>query len=295
LNIRVRGDNDANKQITLMLNGIDKEHWIKKKVIDQNIYGDDLFLLNTNYKHNKFLADVDRKALEDLIRESEYYYDVYVLGKWGVIDVKGRIYKRFVNANYPDGNIHEWVYKPQLPIVLCCDFNVDPCKWAMIQSVNGIDYVFDEIVKKDTDTETMVKAVKDKYPQAWFKVYGDASGTFRQPSAKRTDYMIIKEYIPNADLQNNTFNPPVPDRLNAMNWRLCNKENKRRLLIDPKCRNVIYDLENAKYKEGKREEDKTQEKYKGDPINSLIHITSAIGYYIEKEYSLKGKPYVYQA
>lgn len=292
-NIRLRGDNETTKQLTMTLNGVDREHWVKSKMVDNPADKNSIFVLNTTYKDNKFLDEDYKKALEDLIHESEYYYNVYVLGLWGTIDVRGRIYKRFVNELNPNGNLFEYTMKPEYPVILCCDFNVDPMKWALIQNINGIDYVFDELVKGDTDTELMCIALREKYGVLPFVVYGDASGTYRQASSQRTDYQIIKEYFPNCDLNNNISNPPVIDRFNAMNWRLCNKEGKRRLFIDPKCKNVIYDLERARFKEGKREEDKSLELYDKNPIDALIHISSAIGYYITKEYSLRGKPTIY--
>jgi phage terminase large subunit len=39
----------------------------------------------TTYKDNKFLTDDDRKALEDLKLIDEYTYEVYCLGKWGIL------------------------------------------------------------------------------------------------------------------------------------------------------------------------------------------------------------------
>ena len=80
------------------------------------------------------------------------------------------------------------------------------------------------------------------------------------------------------------------DRINAVNWRFCNKQGIRRLFFDSKCKNAIYDAKHSKFKEGTRQEDKQQEKYDGkNPVLAMIHIMSAIGYYIEYEYGLKGK------
>ena len=39
----------------------------------------------STYKDNKFLTDDDRKALEDLRLVDEYTYEVYCLGKWGIV------------------------------------------------------------------------------------------------------------------------------------------------------------------------------------------------------------------
>ena len=56
-------------------------HWIKKHFIDSGL----ATVCFSTYKDNKFLTDDDRKALEDLKYTDEYTYDVYCLGKWGVL------------------------------------------------------------------------------------------------------------------------------------------------------------------------------------------------------------------
>ena len=293
INLRVRGANETVKQIDLTFNPVDEELWLKDRFFDNPPDKEDIFTLNTTYKDNKFLDKPYTEALEKLINEDDNLYKVYVLGQWGSIDNRGRIYKRFIDEEFPNGSIAKHDYIPQLPIIVCCDFNVDPMKWALIQNVNGVDYVFDEIVKQDTDTEQMTKELINRYGVLPYIVYGDASGTFRHTSAKATDYQIMKQYLPSMQMNVKQANPPVTDRINAVNWRLQNKEGKRRLFVDPKCKNAIYDFKRATFKEGTREEDKSLERYDGkNPVMSLIHITSAIGYYIEYEYSLKGKPRV---
>lgn len=287
VNLIVRGKSEAPKEIDVSFNPIDEELWLKRRFFDRN--DENILTINTTYRDNKFLDREYIETLESLIDEDDNYYNVYVLGKWGQLDIRGKIYKKFIDAN-----IVSYAYNPRLPIIVCCDFNVDPMKWALIQNVNGIDYVFDEIVKPDTDTETMVQELIKRYGTTNYEIYGDYSGTFRHTSSRTTDYQIIKQYLPAASI-NIKPNPPVVDRINAVNWRFCNKENKRRLLVDPKCVNVIYDAKHSKYKEGKREEDKAQEKYDGkNPVLSMIHIMSAVGYYIEYNYSLKGKIIGYQ-
>ncbi len=282
VNIRIRGKNNTLKQIDISFNPVDEDHWLKRYLETT----DDLFVLNTNYKHNEKFLDVEyTKALEALINEDENLYNIYCLGKWGSIDVRGLIYKKYDDAK----NVCDYKYDRERPIYVVCDFNVDPMKWALIQNVNGNDYIFDEIVKQDTDTEQMCIEILNKYGKTTYEFYGDYSGTFRHTSSKSTDYDIIKQYFPDAKIYVKP-NPPVVDRINAVNWRLCNKDFKRRLFVTPNCVNVRADFKRAKFKEGTREEDKNLEKYDGrNPIQSLIHISSAIGYYIEYKYSLKGK------
>lgn len=80
LKVRLRGGN-TKKQIVLSFNPINIQHWIKKHFIDSGL----ATVCFSTYKDNKFLTDDDRKALEDLQYTDEYTYEVYCLGKWGIL------------------------------------------------------------------------------------------------------------------------------------------------------------------------------------------------------------------
>ena len=80
LKVRLRGGN-TKKQIVLSFNPINIQHWIKGHFIDSGL----ATVCFSTYKDNKFLTDDDRKALEDLKHTDEYTYDVYCLGKWGIL------------------------------------------------------------------------------------------------------------------------------------------------------------------------------------------------------------------
>jgi phage terminase large subunit len=80
LKVRLRGGK-SKKQMVLSFNPINIQHWIKKHFIDSGL----ATVCFSTYKDNKFLTDDDRKALEDLKYSDEYTYDVYCLGKWGIL------------------------------------------------------------------------------------------------------------------------------------------------------------------------------------------------------------------
>ncbi|MEE0981458.1 MAG: PBSX family phage terminase large subunit [Acutalibacteraceae bacterium] len=80
LKVRLRGGK-SKKQIVLSFNPINIQHWIKKHFIDSKL----ATVCFSTYKDNKFLTDDDRKALEDLKYIDEYTYEVYCLGKWGIL------------------------------------------------------------------------------------------------------------------------------------------------------------------------------------------------------------------
>ena len=80
LKVRLRGGK-SKKQMVLSFNPINIQHWVKRHFIDSGL----ATVCFSTYKDNKFLTDDDRKALEDLKEIDEYTYDVYCLGKWGIL------------------------------------------------------------------------------------------------------------------------------------------------------------------------------------------------------------------
>lgn len=195
----------------------------------------------------------------------------------------GRVYYCF------DRNLNnsEEEYTKYLPINLMIDFNVNPMMWCVGQTWrNGqeiTDHIIDEIVQRNTYTELMAKSVGEKYGfNTQYNIYGDYSGMARSTKSKVTDYDIIKSILPNSIIRTKP-NPLVINRINAVNSRLKNYEGKRRLFINTKnCPYLVKDLEQVVWKENTRDIDKTS-----NP--NLTHISDALGYFIEHEYSLKGK------
>lgn len=80
LKVRLRGGK-SKKQMVLSFNPINIQHWIKRHFIDSGL----ATVCFSTYKDNRFLTDDDRKALEDLKYSDEYTYNVYCLGKWGIL------------------------------------------------------------------------------------------------------------------------------------------------------------------------------------------------------------------
>jgi len=247
-------------------------NWVHEEFIEKP--SETKKLIQASTKENTFLDERYVNALLD--NYDEKLIEQYVDGKF-VLTNSGRVYYSFDR----DGNIKAMEYEEKFPLILAVDFNVSPMKWAIIQKIGDSDYIIDELVKKDTSTEEMAREVLARYGNRQYTVYGDYSGTARQTSSRTTDYEIIKQILPGADLHVQP-NPLVVDRINAMNARLKNAKGERKLFINPKCRHLIKDLEQVIWKEGKREIDKSN--------IELTHISDAIGYYIAHKYSLKGRP-----
>ena len=86
---RLRGRSEFPKRMSFSFNPILKAHWIYKKYFGgweegaESLQKKDLFILHTTYKHNEFLDEEDRLALEN--ETDPYWRDVYTLGLWGVL------------------------------------------------------------------------------------------------------------------------------------------------------------------------------------------------------------------
>ena len=80
LKVRLRGGK-TKKQIVLSFNPVNIQHWIKGHFMDSGL----ATVCFSTYKDNKFLTEDDIKALEDLKYSDEYTYEVYCLGKWGIL------------------------------------------------------------------------------------------------------------------------------------------------------------------------------------------------------------------
>lgn len=85
------GSENIKKRMTFSFNPIMQNHWIFTEYFspiawadDQTRYsGDDVFILKTTYKDNRFLTSDDIKRLESEM--DKYFYNVYTLGNWGVL------------------------------------------------------------------------------------------------------------------------------------------------------------------------------------------------------------------
>lgn len=87
---RLRGLCEVPKRLTLLFNPVTQDHWIYTEFFvgkfddEKGYYFDaNLGILRTTYKDNRFLAQEDIDRLEN--ESDKYYYDVYTLGRWGVL------------------------------------------------------------------------------------------------------------------------------------------------------------------------------------------------------------------
>jgi phage terminase large subunit len=173
---RQRGIHESKTRKILTLNPLDKKHWIydtffKNKWKDngdkiQYFRGHDLLITKTNHWDNPFLATQNHLSYEKTRLDSEYFYQVYCLGNWGIIGE--RVFENIIKANISQDFINsqnkilpglDWGYYPdpyaftQSSISrgnLYSFYETGGNKYSNLEIAQKISYINDELVYCDS-------------------------------------------------------------------------------------------------------------------------------------------------
>jgi len=197
----------------------------------------------------------------------------------------------------PVSNVQAVQYDPYIPLVWSLDFNINPMCMLLMQRSDDTVYVLDEIIiKPDANTELACQAFHKRARalnpnRMQVEIYGDASGNQRRTSSVNTDWTIIKNFLGQfPTLYHPTFhlpkaNPAVRDRINCVNTRLRNTAGDARLFVDPKCRELIKDLEQVSWALDANDRPSSNiDKSDGD----RTHSSDALGYYVSEAFPMRG-------
>ena len=153
------------------------------------------------------------------------------------------------------------------------DFNIDYMTAVLGCSYSdGTIHYFDEIRQSNSNTDQLAIAMKKIAPG--INVYPDATGSARSTTSNKSDHQILRDH--GFNVISKKANPPIIDRVNALNRMLVDANGKIRMTVDPKCTYLIKDLEQVqRSRDGKI--DKTKD-------ISLTHALDACSYYIALKY-----------
>ena len=244
-----------------------------------------------HYTHHQFVEnDNDSKALiHGKTTDNVYLPDSY-------IDLLEQNYDKSMLQAYRDGefvnisalstyhsferskNVQKCEYDRSHPVRIGLDFNNDPMCSILFHTYKTEPKVriFDCISlshqgQGDLLTSRICAVIKDKYPNHQYIVYPDASGFQRHTSAMFSDIDLLKQAGFKVNVRKS--NPPVTNRVNSVNKML-----EGNIIIDPRCKALIQDLEKVTNKQGTRDIDKSNK--------LLTHMTDALGYAIEWEFPI---------
>lgn len=203
--------------------------------------------------------------------------DAYVNGEF-VNLTTGTIYNTFSRQ---ENSCTDTIQKGE-PLYVGMDFNVGKMAAVVHVKRDGEPRAVDEIVNA-YDTPDMIRQIKERYwayengdykRTCQIRIYPDASGESRRSvNASRSDIALLREA--GFQICMNASNPPVKDRINAMNAMFCNALGERRYKINlEKCPSYAEALEQQPWA-ANGEPDKT---------TGHDHLNDAGGYFICRDY-----------
>jgi len=227
---------------------------------------------------------VDRKLIKmrtadnphlppDFIERLEANYDpsllrAYLDGEF-VNLTTGQVYDRFDRAKHVTTAVPDISREP---LRIGVDFNVGNMSAVIaVRLGNGL-LVIDEIAGAH-DTDALAQEIRRRHPQQQIYVYPDASGGSRSTNASQTDIQILESY--GMSNQSPRSNPPVRDRVAAVQALLENGKGQVRLQVAERCKRVIECLELQCYSD------------KGEPDKDagFDHMNDALGYLVWREFN----------
>ena len=154
LDLRLRGDHGCLKQITLTLNPISEQHWIKKIFFDDPM--SDVFTLHTTYLDNAFIDAEYKMVMENKKKTNPRYYNIYALGNWGTAE--GLIFPKVTHRAIRQEEV------AGLPCAQGLDFGYtnDPSAFnqSYVDVPNKRIYVFDGFYEKGLTNAKIAAQIK---------------------------------------------------------------------------------------------------------------------------------------
>lgn len=174
LNRRLRSNQKI--QILLLLNPVSEDHWIKTQLIDSPAFANSVETCRVTYHDNEFITQERIEELERYKLYSEYDYQVYVMGEWGIIRPDNPYFHKFdPNKNLTTGLI----YDPTQPVYVTHDFNITNSV-LIRQKINGQLRYLKEYHIKGMDLEDICQDIVISYGRRnLIFLSGDASGNAR--------------------------------------------------------------------------------------------------------------------
>ncbi len=240
--------------------------WVYRRFIADRVEGYGVVLAKP--LENRHLLDQIPDFYERLKRSYDTrFYDQEVLGQYLNVTAS-RAYSAFDRAE----NVSDQAFNPRQALLWALDFNVDPLSSVVAQIDGDRIQVLDEIVLNRMTTEEACMEFVRRYGQAQrVIVYGIGNG----------DYGMMRRFfqqqcMKNVEYRSPATHPEVRDRLDIMNGSLRSAGGDRRMQIDPRCKELILDLEQVVLLEGTMMIDKTKDRRR-------THLSDALGYLVWQE------------
>jgi len=183
LNLRLRRKNDKKNQMFLTLNPISALHWIKTRLVD--VDRDDVALMHSTYKDNKFLSPEYVAELENLQEQDENYYKIYALGEWGILkDIIYTNWQPIPLKDYPkDDDVDEIIYG--------LDFGYNnPSALLEIKIKDNVYYERELLYETGLTNSDLIAKANDLIPDKNRPLYADSAESDRIEEFRRDGFNV---------------------------------------------------------------------------------------------------------
>ena len=259
LNLRMRGA-AANQQLLLSWNPISKSSWLYKFTVEEP--PESSIFHHSTYKDNPFLNAEYIAALDEMATRNPAKYRVYGLGEWGV-DVEGLVITNWREEEFNPMELASGGLEHRVGMDLGW---ID--KTAILDTLydrsSRTIYVFNEFYKSGCQPSQLVEAIRDMNLTKT-KIYVDAA----EP---RTIQFFRNEGI--------RAEPCAKGKDSVKAGLMFLQDNL--IVVHPKCKNFIMELENFSYIKSK-----TTGEYTEDTTHEFSHAIDACRYAYSDIYTNK--------
>ncbi len=248
---------------------------------------DDVAVFTAGIRDNPFIGEEEIKGLESIHPPGSRQHDIRIIGKL-VPGIGGsRAYHSFERTVH----VRELgEMDPYKPVAWAWDFNVQPMATLVGQREQERFRFFYELILEEGNIPDMCEyfynIMLNMTHRSEIWVYGDATGTHRNAQYGESDYRIIQNSMAKygvpfrMKVPRNGVNPPVAERLGAMNRAMKDEVGESRIEVDPRCTELITDFENVLLEPhgGIKKSHNVK-----DPYYARTHTSDAAGYWVTYE------------
>lgn len=230
-----------------------------KELFELGLSGKDPEWISFRWSASDIISTEEYDSLRSTMTDEEVRQE----GDGSFETAPGRAYGYFSYNTH----VKETPYDPMLNVRISCDFNIGHHNWGIYQVASDGEWrSIDQVYLQNAMVDDMLKELKEMKLEPLLKIksqmlnrkatladlniifYGDYAGQNRTAFATYTGWRQIRNAF--EDPQGNSFAefeyrvaPPIGDRINKVNGKLKSADGKVHARIDPKCKQLIRDLE----------------------------------------------------
>lgn len=263
-------DLDIQPNPMIMITCNPSQNWTKTVFYDPYVNDElpgDYYYQQSLMMDNPALPQVYLEGLENL---DDITKEIFVKGNWDIVDVERPFAYAFNRQRHIKNNLQ---MNTEEPIILSFDFNVDPITCLAGQSYDGTIRILREFRLRNSDIFQLCDRILSTFPNCYFLVTGDASGSNRSAMTQgaKNYYQVIYQQmgIPKSAFKVPSFNPSIKNSRILLNSIL---ERHPDMAIDSSCQFLVNDLQSVQADET-GDIDKSKDKHS-------THLLDCFRYYL---------------